>query len=198
MIIIWFTFSCIKILTFTAFHNSAAVLTIPDFFFLKKLIKTFCEFINNQAIFSQIQAIKSPPALPEPNEILQDDLSSDDEGGADLLEQCIRIGISKKTTDSMADSSGIKLEVGAKSHSHQIIKENPIRMLRKGGNSFIETNDDEPNRFHIEDSPCNFSIASGLSDLTIGSHKAGLLNGNRYAMFSRKKNEQSSLFYVLC
>lgn len=95
----------------------------------------------------------------------------------------------------MADSSGIKLEVGAKSHSHQIIKENPIRMLRKGGISFIETNDDETNRFHIEDSPCNFSIASGLSDLTIGSHKAGLLNGNRYAMFyRRKKMNKSSLF----
>lgn len=125
------------------------------------------------------QDIKSPPALPEPNNILPDDSSSDDEGGADLLEQCIRTGISKKAADSLAESSGIKLDVAAKMRSHQIIKENPIGMLRKGGNSFIETNYDETNRFHIEDSPCNFSVASGLSNLTIGSHKAGLLNANR-------------------
>lgn len=52
-------------------------------------------------------------------------------------------------------------------------------MLRKGGRSFIETNYDETNRFYIEDSPCNFSLASGLSDLTIESHTAGLLKMNR-------------------
>lgn len=61
----------------------------------------------------------------------------------------------------------------------QIIKENPIGMLRKGGHSFIETNYDETNRFYIEDSPCNFSVASGLSDLTVESHSAGLLKTTR-------------------
>lgn len=53
-------------------------------------------------------------------------------------------------------------------------------MLRKGGNSFIETNYDETNRFDIEDSPCNFSVASGLSDLTVGSNTVGLLKMNRF------------------
>lgn len=56
-------------------------------------------------------------------------------------------------------------------------------MLRKGGNAFIETNYDETNRFDIEDSPCNFSVASGLSDLTVGSHTVGLLKINRYHIF---------------
>lgn len=112
--------------------------------------------------------IKSPPALPEPNDILPNDSSSDDDdefGGsaADLLEQCIRSGITKP------NDSGNKLNAEIRLAPQQIIKENPIGMLRKGGNSFIETNYDETNRFHIEDSPCNFSIASGLSDLTVGS-----------------------------
>lgn len=53
-------------------------------------------------------------------------------------------------------------------------------MLRQGGNAFIETNYDETNRFDIEDSPCNFSVASGLSDLTVGSHTVGLFKINRF------------------
>lgn len=53
-------------------------------------------------------------------------------------------------------------------------------MLRKGGNAYIETNYDETNRFDIEDSPCNFSLISGLSDLTVGSHTAGVLKMNRF------------------
>lgn len=109
------------------------------------------------------------------------DDSSDDENlgdASELLEQCIRIGITNKVTKSSADSSG-KNDFGAKFPPQQIIKENPIGMLRKGGNSFIETNYDEMNRFHIEDSPCNFSIASGLSDLTVGSHSIGLFKVNR-------------------
>lgn len=140
--------------------------------------KIFPEFNLKLCFFSSCQNpdIKSPPALPEPNEILPDDSSSDDEGGVDLLQQCIRTGISKKSIGSLAESSAM----GEKLRSQDVVKENPIRMLRKGGNSFIETNyNDETNRFHIEDSPCNFSIASGLSDLTIGSHKAGLLTTNR-------------------
>lgn len=112
--------------------------------------------------------IKSPPALPEPNDILADDSSSDDD-----IEEIIRTGLTKKVTQPPSENSGIKMP------PQQIIKENPIGMLRKGGHSFIETNYDETNRFYIEDSPCNFSVASGLSDLTIGSHSAGLLKTTR-------------------
>lgn len=70
------------------------------------------------------------------------------------------------------------MNIGCK--PRQIVKENPIGMMRKGGNAFIETNYDETNRFNIEDSPCNYSVASGLSDLTVGSHSVGLLKMNRY------------------
>lgn len=105
------------------------------------------------------------------------DSSSDDDDHVDLLQQCIRTGITKKVIKP--ESSG-RLEIGVKLPSQQIVKENPIGMLRKGGNSFIETTYDEPNRFHIEDSPYSNSIASGLSDLTVGSHKVGLLKVNRY------------------
>lgn len=131
--------------------------------------------IKNSKFLVFFEDIKSPPALPEPNDILADDSSSDDEDPVDLLEQCIRTGITKK-----AENSQNRLEMsGAQISSQQIFKENPIGMLRKGGNSFIKTNFDEMNRFHIEDSPCNYSIASGLSDLTVGSHTAGVLKMNR-------------------
>lgn len=127
--------------------------------------------------------IKSPPALPEPNQILRDDhLSSDDDENHDnvdyddLLEQCIQAGINTSTAK--------QIELPPKQQNdlplHQpIVKENPIDMLRKGGNSFILASNDEMNRFNHEDSPCNHSVMSGLSDLTIGSHTARLLKPTR-------------------
>ncbi|XP_055297152.1 adenomatous polyposis coli protein-like, partial [Sitodiplosis mosellana] len=125
----------------------------------------------------KIEDIKSPPALPEPNDILPDDSSSDDEDPVDLLEQCIRTGITKNAV--MSDDSE-RLDIGGvKLTPQQIFKENPIGMLRKGGNPFVKNNFDETDRFHIEDSPCNYSIASGLSDLTIGSHRAGPIKVHR-------------------
>lgn len=116
--------------------------------------------------------------MPEPSDILLHEPSSDDEDyGEDLLEQCIQTGITKNTIKP--ENLEIKVNTVNRLSSQQIMKENPIEMLRKGGNSFIGTNYDEPNRFHIEDSPCNFSIASGLSDLTVGSHTVGLFQVNR-------------------
>lgn len=126
--------------------------------------------------------IKSPPALPEPTDILPNEPVSDDdfdENPADLLEQCIRTGITKKAK-APSESSGIQSNIGCKPAARQIIKENPIGLMRKGGHAFIETNYDETNRFDIEDSPCNYSVASGLSDLTVGSHSVGLLKMNRF------------------
>lgn len=80
-----------------------------------------------------------------------------------------------------------------------MIKENPIGMLRKGGNAFIETNYDETNRFDIEDSPCNFSVASGLSDLTVGSHTVGLLKMNRFDYFySILENIIKCIHFIKC
>lgn len=111
-----------------------------------------------------------------------DSLSSEDDDVVDngdhedLLQQCIQTGISKSTARSIINEQNQSAGI-VKLPLQQLIKENPIGMLRKGGNSYIET--DEMNRFHIEDSPCNFSIASGLSDLTVGSHSVGLLKTNR-------------------
>lgn len=126
--------------------------------------------------------IKSPPALPEPTDILPESDDDDfDENPADLLEQCIRTGITKKANKAPSESSGIQLNIACKPAAREIVKENPIGMLRKGGNAYIDVNTyDETNPFHIEDSPCNYSVASGLSDLTVGSHTAGVLKINRF------------------
>lgn len=54
----------------------------------------------------------------------------------------------------------------------------PIEMLKKGGplNNYQTQNvQDEVKRFLVEDSPCNFSIISGLSHLTVDSEKIELI-----------------------
>ncbi|KAH8363353.1 hypothetical protein KR084_008841 [Drosophila pseudotakahashii] len=89
---------------------------------------------------------------------LSDDVSSNasDCGGAagNLLQQCILDGMKKPLTDGAAD---------------------PIAMLRRGGNQLpgYLPSADEMNKFLVEDSPCNFSVVSGLSNLTVGSSLVG-------------------------
>ncbi|XP_017006198.2 adenomatous polyposis coli protein [Drosophila takahashii] len=89
---------------------------------------------------------------------LSDDVSSNasDCGGAagNLLQQCIRDGMKKPLTEGAAD---------------------PIAMLRRGGNQLTGylPSADEVNKFLVEDSPCNFSVVSGLSNLTVGSSLVG-------------------------
>lgn len=54
-------------------------------------------------------------------------------------------------------------------------------MLRKGGNSYLDGiggGGDETNRFNVENTPCNFSVISQLSALTIGSNGAEMLRTN--------------------
>lgn len=57
----------------------------------------------------------------------------------------------------------------------------PIEMLKKGGplNNY-QNIQDEVKRFLVEDSPCNFSIISGLSHLTVDSEKIEMLKSERY------------------
>jgi adenomatosis polyposis coli protein len=53
-----------------------------------------------------------------------------------------------------------------------MMKENPIDMMRSGAPllpPYLPVVDDELNRFIVEDSPCNFSLMSGLSAITIES-----------------------------
>ncbi|XP_016982161.1 uncharacterized protein LOC108046788 [Drosophila rhopaloa] len=89
---------------------------------------------------------------------LSDDVSSNasDCGGAAgvLLQQCIRDGMQKPLSEAASD---------------------PIAMLRRGGNLLpgYLPSADEMNKFLVEDSPCNFSVVSGLSNLTVGSSLVG-------------------------
>lgn len=53
----------------------------------------------------------------------------------------------------------------------QTVKENPIDMMRAGAPllpPYLPV--DEFNRFIVEDSPCNFSMMSGLSAITMESN----------------------------
>lgn len=89
---------------------------------------------------------------------LSDDSSNCDQDGHDrLLEECIRDGMTKTMS-----------------------KEHPISMLRTTGLPPYLAKD-EMNRFNVEDSPCNFSTMSALSNLTIDSENvtAGLANNQR-------------------
>lgn len=60
----------------------------------------------------------------------------------------------------------------------------PIEMLKKGGaplSSYqTQSTQDELRKFLVEDSPCNFSVISGFSNLTVDSEKIELLKTKRY------------------
>ncbi|XP_034662904.1 uncharacterized protein LOC117897928 [Drosophila subobscura] len=74
--------------------------------------------------------------------------------GQHLLQQCIRDGMQKQ----------------------QPQQEDPIAMMRRGGGSLLPgylPSSDEMSKFLVEDSPCNFSVVSGLSNLTVGSSLVG-------------------------
>ncbi|EDW81514.1 uncharacterized protein Dwil_GK10981 [Drosophila willistoni] len=93
---------------------------------------------------------------------LSDDVSSnasDCVAGGHLLEQCIRDGMLQKVAPPPITKQ----------------PEDPIAMMRRGGNvlpGFLPSRD-EMSKYLVEDSPCNFSVASGLSNLTVGSSLVG-------------------------
>ncbi|KAL9898499.1 adenomatous polyposis coli 2 [Glossina fuscipes fuscipes] len=107
---------------------------------------------------------------------LSDDMSSNaSESGAalnnfDILQQCIRDGMKKSSTKDQSAKKQFGNMV-----SSQVEQLDPIAMLRMGGNvlpAYLPVND-EINKYGVEDSPCNFSVASGLSNLTVGSSLVG-------------------------
>lgn len=122
--------------------------------------------------------IKSPPALPKPADVLDDD-SSDDEINDDLLEQCIQSGISSATVKALPATNPLPLVPPKPVAIHPTVRENPIGMFRKGGAPLIGMDSEVTRNFHMEGSPRTFSIISGLSDLTVGSQRAGLFKDNR-------------------
>lgn len=76
-------------------------------------------------------------------------ISDTDDG---ILEACIRDGMPKFPT--------------------KVLKENPVDMMRTGAPllpPYLPVSDELNRRFHVEDSPCNFSVMSGLSAITMES-----------------------------
>ncbi|XP_053667898.1 adenomatous polyposis coli protein-like [Anopheles marshallii] len=75
----------------------------------------------------------------------------------DLLEECILSGMPKpKQSHPLMPPGG------------PVMKENPFKMMRTN-HTMVAPANDELNPFHIEDSPCNFSTISALSELTMAS-----------------------------
>ena len=84
-------------------------------------------------------------------------ISDTDDG---ILEACIRDGMAKFPT--------------------KLLKENPVDMLRAGAPllpPYLPVSDELNQRYQVEDSPCNFSVMSGLSAITIESNVAGARDG---------------------
>ncbi|KAJ6622508.1 Adenomatous polyposis coli protein [Pseudolycoriella hygida] len=110
-------------------------------------------------------------------EVLSDDSSgSCNENERSLLEELMRGGLAKTTkSSSKPDFTASPCEALPR----QVYKENPIQMLKKGGIPAYISSKDETNKFHVEDSPCSFSVMSELSDITVGSSVAGLVPANR-------------------
>ncbi|XP_075148086.1 APC-like isoform X2 [Haematobia irritans] len=125
---------------------------------------------------------------------LSDDMSSNaSESGAagiDILQQCIREGMQKSS--SIKEKPKMPQHPTSAATSNPTIPNNhidPIAMLRRGGNMLppYVTGNDEMNKYRVEDSPCNFSVMSGLSNLTVGSSLVGpavTLQGNSAAITS--------------
>lgn len=111
-----------------------------------------------------------------------DDCSSTDGsdiGNEDILEQCILNGIKKSINPSKPIVAQRNAAANGPMLPHKLIKENPIGMFRQGGNTSPPMqldNTDEVTRHQQEGTPCNYSVMSALSDLTVDSNVAGLVN----------------------
>ncbi|XP_049286618.1 uncharacterized protein LOC125765470 [Anopheles funestus] len=86
-----------------------------------------------------------------------DDSSNLSDNNDRLLEECILSGMPKpKQSHPLLPPGG------------PVMKENPFKMMRTN-HTMVAPANDELNPFHIEDSPCNFSTVSALSELTMAS-----------------------------
>ncbi|XP_011208588.2 uncharacterized protein LOC105229824 [Bactrocera dorsalis] len=110
---------------------------------------------------------------------LSDDVSSNaSESGAtgqsfDLLQQCIEVGMKKPNTQTKTHSN--HATATQQRPMRPTPTADPIAMLRRGGTAlppYLPVSD-EMSKYLVEDSPCNFSVASGLSNLTVGSSLVG-------------------------
>lgn len=132
---------------------------------------------KENTIYEVLECSSSHAAHVHPNQAinrrslnLSDDMSSNASesgaGGIDILQQCIRDGMQKPSS---------KERVALTKHTTSSNVMDPLAMLRRGGHllpPFVPVND-EMNKYRVEDSPCNFSVMSGLSNLTVGSSLVG-------------------------
>ncbi|XP_058063441.1 adenomatous polyposis coli protein-like [Anopheles bellator] len=90
------------------------------------------------------------------------------ENSDQLVEECIRTGMSKPKQQPPAEGKYKPPDRGTDRRSLPYENEHLFRMMRTTALPTLLATD-ELNPFHVENSPCNFSIASGLSDLTVAS-----------------------------
>uniref|UniRef100_A0A182QRS8 Adenomatous polyposis coli protein n=1 Tax=Anopheles farauti TaxID=69004 RepID=A0A182QRS8_9DIPT len=93
-----------------------------------------------------------------------DDSSNLSDNNDRLLEECILSGMPKPK--QLIGGGGV------------VVKENPFKMMRINALGVGAPATDELSPFHVEDSPCNFSTVSALSELTMASD-AGLQEPDR-------------------
>lgn len=140
--------------------------------------------INSRIFSFFIDKIAAPPLmlpLKLPRKVQS---SSDEDDDADddlLLQKCIRDGKHAANTSISAIE-----KIGPLPRLPQHVPlENAIGMLRKGGNAYIDCIPDKPSRFHVEDSPCNFSVVSDLSELTIATNTPAVFKTHRFVLTGR-------------
>ncbi|XP_058983931.1 LOW QUALITY PROTEIN: adenomatous polyposis coli homolog [Musca domestica] len=131
---------------------------------------------------------------------LSDDMSSNaSESGAagiDILQQCIREGMQKSASAKEKPKISETPAASHRSLPPSVNNIDPIAMLRRGGNVLPPylTGNDEMSKYRVEDSPCNFSVMSGLSNLTVGSSLVGpalLIHGGNSGATSSGNNNNS-------
>lgn len=142
--------------------------------------------VGSNTNLSTISISTNPMSIKNEGEIanLSDDVSSNaSEAALDLLEQCIRDGMQKTPVNAAKSSTRIPptrstanpVNKADERRGGSAATNDPIAMLRRGGlpmQPYIPGND-ELNKYLVEDSPCNFSMISGLSNLTVGSSIVG-------------------------
>lgn len=121
--------------------------------------------------------------------ILSDDSSNTSDAGNDrLLEECIRDGLPKPSGSkhNIAQYQITQPHTPSYNLPQTVYKENPINMMRSGSSGLAPytPSNDEMNKFMVEDSPCNFSVASGLSDITVSTGVARLAQIKRYIIIT--------------
>ncbi|CRL02881.1 CLUMA_CG015828, isoform A [Clunio marinus] len=101
-----------------------------------------------------------------------------------LLESCINIGMNRVTKASGSGVNNLENDSNAsginKNLTTKVVKENPIDMMRGGAPllpPYLPVHD-EVNKFTVEDTPCNLSVMSGLSAITMESNMNAIQTQN--------------------